>query len=353
MAGADRPVGIGMIGAGMVGQLAHLANFKAIPACRVVALAELRPELGHAAATKFDVPSVYASHRELLADPAVDAVVVVTRRPATGPIVLDALEAGRHVLSEKPMAHSVEQAERLVAAAQRHDRRYAVGYMKRHDAGARHAKALLDRLRASGELGRIVMVRGYCLGGDFVPRDRAFVMTEEPRPEGLVLWPTAPAWLPPEHATDYAWFLNVFIHDLNILRYLVGATPTVSAVDLRRPNGRLAMLDFGAFPGILEMAEIPSRDWQEGVEIRFERGTLTVAFNAPLASDRPARVVLTRVDAAEPEVFVPPPSWSFRRQAEAFVADVASGAEPLAGGRDALEDLRLAEAIWRCALARP
>src|SRR6266850_3209607 len=165
MAADVKPLGVGFVGAGMVGQVAHLANFASLPVCRVVALAELRPELGRMAAAKFGVKKLYQSHRELLADNEVEALIVVTRPHAHGPIVLDALEAGRHVLSEKPMAHTVEQALRLVQAAERRRVCYAVGFMKRHDAGAQLAKALLDGLRESGELGRIVLVRAYCFGG--------------------------------------------------------------------------------------------------------------------------------------------------------------------------------------------
>ena len=115
----NRTVTLGLIGAGMVGQLAHLANFTSLPGCRVAALADLRPDLAQAAASRFGVPKIYPSHRELLQDPEIEAVVVVTRRPATGPIVLDALAAGRHVLSEKPMAHTLAQGEKLVQAAER------------------------------------------------------------------------------------------------------------------------------------------------------------------------------------------------------------------------------------------
>jgi predicted dehydrogenase len=352
MSDADRRLGIGMIGAGMVGQLAHLGNFVQIPGCRVVAVAELRPELGRLAAAQFAVPKVYGSHRELLADPEIDAVVVVTRRPATGPVVLDALTARKHVLSEKPMAHSIEQAERLVAAATAHRLCYAVGFMKRHDAGAQRAKALLDALRSSGELGRIVLVRAYCFGGDFSSSCTGYVMTDEARPEGLALWPDAPAWLPAARAADYAWFLNVFVHDLNILRYLVGATPMVASVDLSRSNGRLVTLDFGEFPAVLEMAEVAAHDWQEGVEILFERGRLGLSFHSPMQRDQPARVTLVRDGKVDMIVPDPPASWAFRRQAEAFVSDARSGGEPLASGRDSLEDIRLAEAIWRRALER-
>src|SRR5689334_9912963 len=127
----------------MVGQMCHLANFAANPACRVVAIADLRPDLAAAAAQKFGVPRIYATHRELLADGEVSAVVVVTKRRATGPIVLDALNSGRHVLSEKPMAYTTLQAASLADAARRRSLVYSIGYMKRHDAGVARALAEL------------------------------------------------------------------------------------------------------------------------------------------------------------------------------------------------------------------
>jgi predicted dehydrogenase len=348
-----KPLGIGFVGAGMVGQVAHLANCIDIPACRVVALAELRPELGRMAAARYGVKKLYQSHREMLADAEVEAVVVVTRPHAHGPIVLDALEAGRHVLSEKPMAHTVEQALRLVNAADRRKLNYAVGFMKRHDAGAQQAKATLDALRSSGELGRIVLVRAWCYGGEFRCGTSDFVMTDEARPDGLSTWPSAPDWVPSASVQDYAWFLNVFLHDLNMLRFLAGSEPEVRAVDFAKKNGRLVMLDFKEFPAILEMAEIASHDWQEGVEILFEKGRLTLQFPSPMLRNTPARLELARAGATSETVQPRAPwSWAFRRQAEAFVADIAAGREPLASGRDGVGDLRLAEAIWSKHLGR-
>ena len=348
---AQRPITIGLIGAGMVGQLAHLANFTSLPGCRVAALADLRPDLAQAAASRFGVPKIYPSHRELLQDPEIEAVVVVTRRPATGPIVLDALAAGRHVLSEKPMAHTLAQGEKLVQAAERAGLTYAAGFMKRHDAGVQHAKLLLDEARADGRWGSLLTVRCHCHGGDFAAGaqlEGTHVMTPEPRPDGLELWPVAPDWLPAALADDYAWFLNVFVHDLNILRWLFGSTPHVSAADLRRPNGRTVLLDFGDFPAVLDMAETSGPTWNEGVEATFERATLTIAFPPPLLRNVLATITLRH--AGSTTTIHPPPSgwsWSFRRQAEAFVTDIRERRTPLADGRDSLEDLRLAEAIWR------
>jgi len=331
--------------------VAHIANFSQISGCRAVALAELRPRLGRQVAERFGIARLYPDHRAMLADPEVEAVVVVTRRPATGPVVLDCLDAGRHVLSEKPMAHTAAQAARLVEAAGRAGVRYAVGYMKRHDAGYQRFKALYDGFGETGDLGRVLLVRCYAHGGDFAGHADGFVMTDEKRPDGLTLWPAAPEWLPPAAANDYAWFLNVFVHDLNILRHLVGATPEVTFADLRRPNGRVVGFDWGGFPGVLEMAEVPFAGWREGIDVLFERGRLSLAFPSPLHRGAPARVTLERAGhGAETIAPAAEPSWSFHRQAEAFIADVRQGREPLAGAADSLLDLKLTERIWRLSL---
>ena len=348
-------IGIGVVGAGMIGQLAHIANFTDLPGCEVRALAELRPELGRRAAERFKIPVLYPTHRELVADPSIDAVVVVTRRPATGPIVRDALIAGKHVLSEKPMAPTLDRAKSLVDTAAAASRKYAIGFMKRHDVGVQKAKELLDALIASNELGRVVLMRGYCFGGEFVGASGGgdtpgsdFTMTAEARPEGLELWPIAPDWLPETMAADYAWFLNVFVHDVNLLRLFAGRTPEVTGVDLRRPNGRLVLFDFGDFPGVLEMAEVGLHDWQEGIDVLFEKGRLRVALASPLVRDTPARIELWR--AGDRDDIVRPnlaPSWAFRRQAEAFVEDIAGDRQPIASGEDSLHDMALIEQIWR------
>src|SRR3990167_8399984 len=91
---------IGMIGAGFIGQLAHLMNFVEVAKCNIQALAEYKPELRTKVAARYGIPKTYASHTDLLQDPEIDAVVVVTPRVFTGPVVLDCLNAGKHVLSE-------------------------------------------------------------------------------------------------------------------------------------------------------------------------------------------------------------------------------------------------------------
>jgi len=112
-------VRLGYVGAGFMAQKVHLPNFTNLPGCQVVALAEARPKLGEIVAKRFGIPKLYRNHSELIADPEVDAVAVSAHFAAQGEIARDALLAGKPVFMEKPMAVSVEQAERILEASRK------------------------------------------------------------------------------------------------------------------------------------------------------------------------------------------------------------------------------------------
>lgn len=336
--------GIGIIGTGMVGQMCHLANFVANPACRVVAIADLRPDLAAAAAQKFGVSRVYGTHRELLADGAVSAVVVVTKRRATGPIVLDALNSGRHALSEKPMTYTTAQARLLVEAARRQNLVYSIGYMKRHDAGVARALEVLTRLRNDQALGRVVRAKGWCFGGDTGRSRDNFVMTGEARPDGIELWQDGPDWMPDAMRPGYDNFLNVFSHIINLARHLLGSSPTVAESSIETSGAARITLDFDGIACTLDLVNGSEGTWREGLTVDFERGAVTLKLPPPFA-EQEAEVIVdhdgqsTRLTGEE--------SWAFRRQADAFVSDIAERRIPLASGEDSMTDIALAETVWK------
>jgi predicted dehydrogenase len=340
--------GIGIIGTGMVGQMCHLANFVSNPACRVAAIADLRPDLAAAAAARFGVSRVYHTHRQLLDDPDVSAVVVVTRRRATGPIVLEALRRGRHVLSEKPMAYTSTQATSLVNAARARNLVYGIGYMKRHDAGVARAMALLQKLRGDASLGLLLSARAWCFAGDTGGARNNFVMTKEARPDGLELWPDGPDWMSPGVRPGYDRFLNVFSHILNLTRHLLGPSPALSESNVAMDGTGTFSLDFGGVGCSFELGDETGGPWREGIEISFERGVVTIELQPPFAEEE-ARVF---IDEGSHRSELPrEKSWAFRRQASAFVSDIVGRTRPLASGEDSIIDIALAEAIWKRSLA--
>ena len=344
---------VGMVGAGFMGQLAHLMNFVEADRCKVVALAEFRPGLRQAVAERYAIPKTYATHTELLLDPEVEAVVVVTPRPYTGPVTLDCLNSGKHVLSEKPMAGTLEQAERLVEAASRNNVRYCVGYMKRQDEGVQWAKATLDTLRATGELGPITFVRAHCFMGDSYCKADGHVVTEEPAtyPDGG--WPLGPSDFSEQNTRDFAFYLNTHSHNTNLLRYLLGATPTIDHVNFGIQAGRQAILNFNSFLASLETGRLSHRGWDEVTEVYFADGRLILRTPPPLLKNVCAQVELYKAGASQ--LIISPQlnwTWAFRRQAQAFVDDILDDRLSLNSGFDALEDVRLIESMWREELER-
>lgn len=342
-----RKVGIGIIGVGRIGQLAHLANFVCVKGCRVVAVADQRPILVRRASRLFGVTRCYLTHHELLADPDVEAVVVVTRRAATGPIVIDALRAGRHVLSEKPMALSLAQALRLVNEASSRSLIYGVGYMKRHDPGVQKAKQSLTQSSLRSALGDLLQVRAFSFGGDAQIPKVGYVMTKEARPDGIEVWPVGPDWLPDELRTPFESFVNVHVHILNLIRFFLQKRIDVSHAQFVGTQCAAASCLAGDIPVTFEFASRDAGSWSEGVEFTFSKGALTVNLPAPFAQNEIARVLLQL--ARKPVKLLKPRRqlWAFNAQAEAFVNVVKQNRCSIADGKDSADDLRIVEDIWK------
>jgi len=342
-------VRIGWVGSGFVGQVAHLANYIDIPEVEIVGLAELRPELGKLVCRKYGIPQYYDNHLALLERSDIDAVVAIVRREHTAPVALDVLTKGVSLFTEKPMAPTVDQGIKLVSVAEEQNCLYVNGFMRRHDEGVQLAKRVLDELTASDELGDVLFLRSYCFGGGDYCNISGNEKTDEPAPRHKI-WPMAPDWLPQNLEKEYETFLNVFVHDINLVRYLVGYSPNLGHVDYRPYSGTLA-LEFREFPGVFEFAHLQTNQyWEEGVEIIFSQGRLELKLPPAFLRNQPAHVMVYKEKiGGRTEMYSPRAdwSWAFRRQAEAFVKNLAEHTESIASGEDGLEDLRFVENIWR------
>ncbi len=348
-----RTVRLGFVGAGFIGQIAHIENYARIKNCRIVALAAGRPELRRRVAERYGIPRTYATHRELLEDKEVEAVVAVTARPNTGPVALDCLQAGKPLLTEKPMASTFKQAQRLVQAAKLQRITYAIGYMKRYDAGVQRAKIILDGLIKSRKLGRILYTRAHCFAGDAYCGCRGHIVTNEKKTTSWKAWAMAPDWIPELRKQEYHQYLNTYCHTVNLMRYFLGVAPSVSFAQFHKSGCKVAILDFGGQMGILETGFSSCRGWDESIEIYFTKGRLRLELPPPLLRNATAKVILYTGSRPQ-KAYVPylKPSWSFCRQAEAFIEDVINKRESLTSGIDSLEDMRIIEAIWKIGIKK-
>ncbi len=111
-------IGVGVVGCGFVGYGAHVPAFKTIEGSRLVAVADADAKRRDKAAEKYQVKS-YAEYSDLVKDPEIQAVVVAVPTPLHAEVALAAIEAGKHVLCEMPLAANLTQADEIISAAQR------------------------------------------------------------------------------------------------------------------------------------------------------------------------------------------------------------------------------------------
>lgn len=146
-----RTIGYGIIGLGFFGEK-HAEVAAALPNVRLQALCTRNDRRRRQIKRRLNVPRDYRDYHELLADPEIEAVSVVTHvNDHLGP-ALAALEAGKHVLLEKPMAASTADCDQLIDAAEHADRILMVGHICRFNP----RYALVRERIAAGEIGRIV-----------------------------------------------------------------------------------------------------------------------------------------------------------------------------------------------------
>jgi len=138
-------IATGLIGYGLAGAVFHAPLIQACPGLALAAVATRR-------AVPLGVPAV-ADPLALIADPAIALVVIATPNATHFPLALAALDAGKHVVIDKPFTATVEQADRLIALAGERDRRLSVFHNRRWDGDFLTARDLL----ASGRLGEVLL----------------------------------------------------------------------------------------------------------------------------------------------------------------------------------------------------
>ncbi len=152
---ADRIVRLGIIGCGRVAEERHLAPLLSLREVRVVATADVDPARSARLAGWLGATLRFADYRALLERRDVDAIAILTPTGSHAEIGLAALDAGKHVLVEKPLALSLAECDRLIARAAQTKSRVVVGFNLRWHRLLRRALELL----ATGAAGRVKAVR--------------------------------------------------------------------------------------------------------------------------------------------------------------------------------------------------
>ena len=169
-----KPVRVGLIGAGGIAQ-AHMRALQGVDEIEVVAVADIDLERATTTAERWGIPLACEDYNDILEMDEVEAVSVTTYNQAHRAPTVDALRAGKHVLVEKPMAATLEDAVAMTAAAHKSDKILMVALKARYSDGRIAAQAIAD----SGALGDIYYSESVAArrigipGGSFIRKDLA------------------------------------------------------------------------------------------------------------------------------------------------------------------------------------
>ena len=157
----NRKVKIGIIGCGGIANGKHMPSLAKVPEAEMVAFCDIIVEKAEAAKAKYGTPDakVYADYKELLKDPEIEVVHVLTPNREHADITVDALYAGKHVMCEKPMAKTAEGARKMYEAAKATGKKLTIGYQHRQKAQSIFAKQYID----SGALGEVYYANCYAV----------------------------------------------------------------------------------------------------------------------------------------------------------------------------------------------
>lgn len=152
-----RKVRVGVLGAGAWAKFAHLPGYKRDSRCELVAIADPILERAQEFAREFGIPHAYGSHEELIAHEDIDLVDVCTPSATHFELSWAALQAGKHVLCEKPVAYDYADTRRAAALAREKGVKTKLGFTFRYSPAMRYMKALIDQ----GFVGTPYIYNGY------------------------------------------------------------------------------------------------------------------------------------------------------------------------------------------------
>jgi predicted dehydrogenase len=337
MSANDAAVRIGVVGLGAFGAQ-HLAAWQAVSSARVVALCDTQPEALEAAGALFPSAAHYEELGALLADPAVEAVDLVTPADRHLDHALAALGAGKHVFVEKPMAETADEAQRVVDAARAGGRRLQVGLVSRFGV----PYALLHDQVLAGAFGDLVLLR--------LKRN------------------IPSAWAPAFQHTHPIF--ETAIHDLDLLVWYARSrcrsvyAQERSHLGLRFPDAVVALLSFES--GLLAEVEttwhVPAGAprgilgaWEVGGLIDAELELIGTRQTARYSLARPGLELWNAQASLAPELSLFPQvhgqsAGAMREQLAHFAATVRRGQDSsIAPAADSVAAIRIAEAIVRSA----
>lgn len=354
---------VGVIGCGTVAQIMWLPNLRDLDdRFELKAICDLSPGLIESLGTHYGVSRRFEDYRDLIAED-LDVVIVLTPGSHAAPAIA-AMQAGKHVIVEKPMCFTLREADAMIAASERSGRRLMVAYMKRYDPGYLYGREAVRSMRGL----RYVQVNVlHPSEPQYFAHHRIVRMNDIPQAtiealqkenDALAIEAVGP--IAPRLRFLYLdVFLGSMIHDVNALRGILGCPETPLLTTLW-PDGVTyptitTVLAYEAGPRVVFTWSYLSdlRDYFEELAFMGESSRVRIQFPSPFLKHFPTPVEVQGMeDGAEFRKRVNVSyAEAFKEELVHFHDCVATDREPLTNAREGREDIAFLQKVL--AAARP
>lgn len=338
----ERRLRVGVLGCGPIAQAAHFESCTKARNADLYAICDVADDLRERMAWTHAPEKSFVDYDAMLADPDLDAVIVATSDAFHVPASIRALEAGKHVLCEKPVATSVEEAEKLAEAVRQSGKVLQVGHMKRFDAGLEAAHDFITR-----EMGELAALKAW-----YCDSTHRYPMTDAVQPLMVSSKHAKKPSGDPKADLDRYYMLAHGSHLVDTARFFAGPIKAVDARQSRRGGMRCWFVDveFGSGAlGHLDLTVAVRMDWHEGFQIYGENGSVLGKTYNPWYYKTSEVDIFREADGATHRVLGADGHF-YRRQLEGFADVILHGAAMKgASVEDGVASVRAMVAIARSA----
>ena len=338
----QRLLGVGILGCGPIAQFAHLESVQKGRNVALAAVCDRDEGLAQRFGAFYDAAHIYGDYDKMLADPAVEAIIIATSDAFHVPAARKALAAGKHVLCEKPIGLSVEEVEELEQDVKRTKLQLQVGHMLRFDPGIQAAHEFVQK-----EMGEMLALKAW-----YCDSTHRYTITDAVQPlPRLGAAALKPSGDPKANRRRY----NMLAHGshlVDLARWLAGPIKAVQARVLERFGAQCFFVDVefeNGTLGHLDLTVSIRGDWSEGFQIYGQHGSASAKIFNPWYYKSSEVDIFHESTGASTRVLGADGHF-YRRQLEGF-ADVVLKGVPMNGASiiDGVASMRGMAAILRSA----
>ena len=312
-----RRLRVDVLGCGPIAQFAHLESSVKARNADLYAICDAAPDLLARMAATYEPTKAYDDYDAMLADPEVEAVIVAISDAYHVPMAIRALEAGKHVLCEKPLGTSVKEVEALKQVVERTGLSLQVGHMKRFDPGLEAAEKFIQT-----EMGQMLSLKAW-----YCDSTHRYTMTDAVQPLPITSKLARKPSEDPKADLKRYFMLAHGSHLVDTARFLCGEITEVRARLLERFGAYSWFVETSFANGVLghlDLTVAVRMDWFEGFQLYGENGSVVAKTYNPWYFKSSDVEIFSEKDATYHRPLGADGHF-FRRQLEGFADTILNG----------------------------